>query len=677
MPSAPTSSGELIDLLRKSGVAAPDKLAGVSDLSLPGDPQKAAATLVAQGVVTRFQAQQLLAGRHRGFRIGAYIIQDLLGRGGMGAVYLAEHLDLHRKVAIKVLIPGKDEDHKLALERFQREARAAAALDHPNIVRIFDVSRQNDTPYLVMEFVEGETLQQVLDRDGAIPYPTATEYIAQAAAGLQHAHEKGFIHRDIKPGNLIRDKSGTIKILDMGLARSASSQDKLTEQMDNGAVVGTADFIAPEQGLNQPSVDGRADIYSLGASFFYLIIGKPPFEGNTTQKLLQHQLRSAPTLASLDSTLPRGLSAVVAKMLAKKPDDRYQQPAEVIAALAPWMANSARILAGLSRTKLAQGADLQATLSELARKSGKPRRSNADTDSADVVTSSSDHQTGDLSGAATTREPSKKKKTGKKKKVVARAELPRNKMLLYGGIAAGILIFGGLVGWAAFGGKKKADPDTADTQPRTPQGGPRTQPPPGPAPRAGTRYISVPQGEKLLYQMDIKEQRAFVIRSGVKPAANNTSGGDYRLVSQSGAEPPPGWHAMVWNKASEMEYFSQDTGGSPILGIRNVSGPGSAMLFMPGFTCSTGACKLRFEYDANVRDGQFLVRFKPADDRQAWDVVRPPVTGGAWRAYDLEFDTKGAPGGYFEFHNTDERASAAVRIRALLVTEARTHSPGG
>ncbi len=306
MPTAPATSADLVDLLRKSGIVPQDKLASLSDLAIPDEPQKAAAAIVAQGFATRFQAQQLLAGRHKGFRIGAYLILDMLGRGGMGAVYLAEHLELHRKVAIKVLVPGRDEDQKLALERFLREARAAAALDHPNIVRIFDVARHNEVPYLVMEHVEGETLQQVLDRDGAVPYPTATEYIAQAAAGLQHAFEKGFIHRDIKPGNLMRDKNGTVKILDMGLARSASSSDNLTERLDNGAVVGTADFIAPEQALNQPNIDVRADIYSLGATFFALIIGKPPFEGNTTQKLLQHQLRSAPRIAALDATLAEG-----------------------------------------------------------------------------------------------------------------------------------------------------------------------------------------------------------------------------------------------------------------------------------------------------------------------------------------------------------------------------------
>jgi serine/threonine protein kinase len=848
MPSAPTSSGELIDLLRKSGVAAPDKLAGVSDLALPGDPQKAAAALVAQGVVTRFQAQQLLAGRHRGFRIGAYIIQDLLGRGGMGAVYLAEHLELHRKVAVKVLVPGKDEDHKLALERFQREARAAAALDHPNIVRIFDVSRHNDTPYLVMEYVEGETLQQILDRDGAIPYPTAAEYVAQAAAGLQHAHEKGFVHRDIKPGNLIRDRSGTIKILDMGLARSSEAKDRLTEQLDNGAVVGTADFIAPEQGLNQPGVDGRADIYSLGATFFSLIIGKPPFQGNTTQKLLQHQLRSAPTLASLDATLPKGLSAVVAKMLAKKPADRYQSPAEAIAALAPWMGNSARVQAGLSRTKLAQGADLQATLSEIGR--GTSRRLNGPptmTDSGEVDPSAAAQDTGSVAGAATTREPA-----GKNEPVRLLLGMPRKKAILIVSIGLGVLVAGALVGWAAFGrGKTPVEP-TADNRPRSeqeqnpkpPKVEPKVEPkknpvvtpkvepprevpvykfeaselapfrvwlkggtvtdgkrgtlptglavyalrpdteaeffagpvdgtaalsitrlgtatgsqvafelerepsmqglglklkpdtdhkvrvkyrtgagqievsvhtiagfksagykvfgttgdkwatvelpfrrgveplrlavaalgePRAPVAIAGVEVVEIPSrdlvAEKTLFRMDVAGQKPFAVRSGLTPDPNNPNKRDYRLVSQTGAEPPAGWFARVYNKDSEMEYFSEDAGGKPVLAIRGMSGPGSAMLFMPKFDCPTGACRLRFEYDASVREGKFAVRFKPSDTRPAWDVVKPRVTGGAWQTEEVEFDLKGAPGGYFEFHNTDERSSGAVRIRDVVVTE--------
>ncbi len=362
MPVSPTSVSEFWDLLRKSGILTEEQLGHLKPRDFPEEPQAVADALVQRGILTPFQARQLLAGRYKGFRLNQYVVQDIIGRGGMGAVYLAEHVELHRKVAIKVLVPAQGEDQRLALERFIREARAAAALDHPNIVRIFDVARHNNVPYLIMEYVDGETLQQVLERDGALPYEVAVEYIAQAAAGLQHAHERGFIHRDIKPGNLMRDKQGVVKILDMGLARSHNTADNLTERLDKGAVVGTADFIAPEQALNQPNIDGRADIYSLGATLFALIIGKPPFEGNTTQKLLQHQLRSAPRLSSLDSRIPKELCDVVARMLAKRPEDRYQTAAEVIAALAPWTAGSTRVLAGISHTKIGQEPEVAVNL---------------------------------------------------------------------------------------------------------------------------------------------------------------------------------------------------------------------------------------------------------------------------------------------------------------------------
>src|SRR4051812_24168357 len=171
MVTAPSSPAELLDLVRKSGIIPPDRLAGLPDpAALPADPQQAAAALVGRGLLTRFQARQLLQGRSKGFRVGPYVVRDLLGRGGMGAVYLAEHADLRRKVALKVLLTGKSDNQKLAQQRFLREARAAAALDHPNIVRIFDISNIGGVPYLVMEYVEGDTLEHLVERDGAIPF---------------------------------------------------------------------------------------------------------------------------------------------------------------------------------------------------------------------------------------------------------------------------------------------------------------------------------------------------------------------------------------------------------------------------------------------------------------------------------------------------------------------------
>jgi len=452
MPTAPTSAAELIELLRKSGVASSQKLAQATAMSLPDEPQKAAATLVTSGIITRFQAQQLLAGRHKGFRLGSYAILDLLGRGGMGAVYLAEHLSLQRKVAIKVLITGKNDDQRLALEAFQQEARSVAALDHPNIVRIFDVAAHNDTPFLVMEYVEGESLQQLLERSGPISYPVASEYIAQVAAGLQHAHERGFIHRDIKPANLMRDRNGTIKILDMGLAR-ATTPENGSGSRDSGEVAGTADFIAPEQGMNL-ATDSRADIYALGATFFTLIAGKPPFEGDTPfQKLLQHQLKTPQTLTSINSIVPVEVSDVVAKMLEKKPDDRYQTPAEVIAALSAWVGNSPRVVAGLARTNIAQRSSLQATLAGIAKSSTR-RNSGSDIvalaelpEEVEVDPSLSGQETGSVSGTNTDRGPSKSKGRARPKPggILAKQRLVH---IVIGVLA---LVAGALAGWLTFG----------------------------------------------------------------------------------------------------------------------------------------------------------------------------------------------------------------------------------
>jgi serine/threonine-protein kinase len=449
---APANSADFLELVKRAGVLTPEQLKGLpAPGELPPEPAKAATALVQKGIITRFQAAQMLAGRHKGFRIGPYVIQDLLGRGGMGAVYLAEHLDLHRKVAVKVLAPARGEDQKLATERFLREARSAAALDHPNIVRIFDVARHNDIPYLVMEHVEGETLQQTLDRDGKVPYDAAAEYVAQAGAGLQHAHERGFIHRDIKPGNLIRDRFGVVKILDMGLARSESEGDKLTEKLDEGAVVGTADFIAPEQAINCPNVDGRADVYSLGATLFTLVAGKPPFDGNTAQKLMQHQLKEPPALRSLVPTVPPEVGEVVAKMLAKNPADRFQSPAEVIAALAPWAGGSARVLAGLSRTKLAQSVDAQVSLADWSLNGSSLRLDRAAAGGSSAELSFDASQSGKVTAAMSAAETARTRTPVSAPAPAFASNQSRLILFAAAGLGFAVLLAGVLIGWLAFG----------------------------------------------------------------------------------------------------------------------------------------------------------------------------------------------------------------------------------
>ena len=366
--AAPTSTEELIDLIRKSGVVPSDKLERfvTEQIDLSSAPNKTVNLFVQRKLLTNFQAKLLIAGRFRGFRIGQYLMQDQLGKGGMGAVYLGVHETLRRQAAIKVL--PKD-GNKLAVERFLREARAAAALDHPNIVRMHDVGCEGTLHYLVMEYVEGQTLERLVNAGGPLSTQLALEYVAQVASGLQHAYEKGFIHRDIKPSNLILGNDGTVKILDMGLARSFAADDQLTAMLDQGAVVGTADYISPEQAMNDPKVDIRTDIYSLGATFFSILTGRPPFDGPTASKLLQHQMKEAPSLTLSDKTIPKALAQVVTKMMAKKPADRYQTPADVIAALEPWLIDTPSLLAGMSKTLAGSTGQLR------KRDSGKLRSS--------------------------------------------------------------------------------------------------------------------------------------------------------------------------------------------------------------------------------------------------------------------------------------------------------------
>jgi serine/threonine protein kinase len=254
-------------------------------------------------------------------------------------VYLAEHMSMRRRVAIKVL-PISKADNPSALGRFYREARAAGGLDHPNLVKAHDIDEENGLHYLVMEYVDGSSLQEIIARVGPMSPERAAHYISQAALGLQAAHVGGLIHRDIKPANILLDRNGVIRVLDLGLARFYSDdEDQLTLKYDEKNVLGTADYVAPEQALNSHEVDIRADIYSLGATCYFLLSGQPPFPGGkAAQKLIWHQTRMPKPLCDVRADVPIELSAVVQKMLAKDPRQRQQTPAEVAEALAPWTA---------------------------------------------------------------------------------------------------------------------------------------------------------------------------------------------------------------------------------------------------------------------------------------------------------------------------------------------------
>jgi serine/threonine protein kinase len=335
-----TTKTGLLDLIKQCGVIERERLAAFLEAHpfLDDDAAELAQVLVDEGLLTPFQSKHLLAGRKRGLVLGQYRVLEPIGKGGTALVYLARHRKMQRKVAIKVLPPHRAHDRE-ALERFYREARAVAALDHPTIVKAHDVAREGGIHYLVMEYVEGQSLKDCLEKRGPMPVREAARYIIQTLAGLQHAHERGIIHRDIKPANLLLDKSGNIKILDMGLVKFfQEDDDTLTRDLSKGAVLGTADYLSPEQALACHDVDIRSDIYSLGATFYTLLAGQPPFHGSKlTQKLIDHQIKDPPPLHERRPDVPPELCALVRKMMAKKPEDRFQTPAAVQKALAPWL----------------------------------------------------------------------------------------------------------------------------------------------------------------------------------------------------------------------------------------------------------------------------------------------------------------------------------------------------
>ncbi len=260
-----------------------------------------------------------------------------LGRGAMSVVYKAEHRLMGKTVALKIITRALLADPE-TLERFYREVRAAARLDHANIVRALDADCAGDLHVLVMEFVEGVSLDQAVQMKGALPVPLACHYVCQAAQGLQHAHDQGMVHRDIKPGNLILTPAGQVKILDFGLARLAHEPDpKATGLTRRGDFLGTPDFVAPEQAMDASQADIRTDVYSLGCTLYYLLAGRPPFQEDTVVKqVMAHIDQEAPPLHQLRPEVPQALSAVVARMLAKDPAQRFQKPAEVGEALAPF-----------------------------------------------------------------------------------------------------------------------------------------------------------------------------------------------------------------------------------------------------------------------------------------------------------------------------------------------------
>ncbi len=333
---------DFLQLLEKSSLLTPDTFSSVvSEFGLREveNAKEIAEKLISTGQLTKFQADRLLAGRYRGFFIGEYKVLELLGCGGMGWLYIAEHRKNGQRFALKVLSEKHEHDPGM-LARFRLEANAGARLNHPNIVRTYQVQQTGHVSYVVMEFVEGINLHELNVLKGPRSWAQACDMICQGAEGLQHAHDLGLVHRDIKPSNLVVDHAGGTKILDFGLALMDGDEndDEFSLAMIFGHdCLGTADYMAPEQARNSFDVDPRADVYSLGAMFYYLLTGSVPFPADTSsQKLAAHVERPRPDPRQTIDGIPPEVVDILHHMLAVKREDRITTATGVREALEPF-----------------------------------------------------------------------------------------------------------------------------------------------------------------------------------------------------------------------------------------------------------------------------------------------------------------------------------------------------
>ena len=347
------AANKLLDLVRRSGLVDEAKLTSFLEKTARNhgdaafeDHPRLAELMIQEGLLTRWQADKLLAGKHKGFRLGKYKLLGQIGKGGMSSVYLAEHELMKRRVAVKVLPRNRVNDSSY-LERFRLEARAVAKLDDPNIVRAYDIDNEGDVHYIVMEYVDGQDLHQIVAGQGPFDFDTAADYIAQVANGLQHAHEMGLVHRDIKPANCLVDRHSTVKLLDLGLAKLTEDDQASLTMANEENVLGTADYLAPEQALNSHEADHRSDIYSLGCTLYFLVTGGPPFpEGSISERLLKHQTAKPESIFKSRPDAPPSLVDICETMMSKKPDERFQSAGDVAVRLKEWLADRGRTIGG-------------------------------------------------------------------------------------------------------------------------------------------------------------------------------------------------------------------------------------------------------------------------------------------------------------------------------------------
>lgn len=292
--------------------------------------------LTRSGKLTQYQDHVLSSSEKSPLLFGDYLILEPIGSGGMGTVYKAVHKRMKRIVALKVIRSDLDQVPD-RLKRFEREVQTAARLSHPNIVTAYDAGEEQGVHYLICEYIDGESLTELVRGSGPLDFSDAMNCILQIARGLEYAHGQGVIHRDIKPANILIDDQGDLRILDMGLARLQQSSDDLltngsqTELTTSQFFMGTIDYMAPEQARNTKLADHRSDVYSLGCTLYFLLMAKPVYEGETTvERILAHKEQPIPSLSALDLQVPHKFDPIFAKMLAKDPNDRYDTVTELI-----------------------------------------------------------------------------------------------------------------------------------------------------------------------------------------------------------------------------------------------------------------------------------------------------------------------------------------------------------
>lgn len=367
------SLAAFVDTLITGRLLQPDQLNKVTSelMTRIRDSRALAKELVQRGWLTVYQVNQLFQGKGKDLVLGHYRILDLLGEGGVAQVFRAFHTNKRVHVALKV-VRKELLAHPEAVRQFQQETKTIASLSHPNIVQTLEADAIGGTHFLAMEYIEGMDLGKLVRLNGPLPVSNACDYIRQAALGLQHAHERCLVHRDIKPANLflmmppgtnntdqqkILQLGSMVKILDWGLADmrlpAATGKQEAANTLMREETIGTADYLAPEQAADATTVDIRADIYSLGCAFYYLLTGHPPFPGGSLlQKLLKHRDTPPAPINDKRPEVPAGVTAVLMKMLAKKPEDRYRTPASVAAGLSSFARSGAGARATMSIPKL-------------------------------------------------------------------------------------------------------------------------------------------------------------------------------------------------------------------------------------------------------------------------------------------------------------------------------------